>query len=125
MNRFKHINTAIIKSDLDFSKLENHDVLNGNANLSVSVGTPKRLEENKQIRCKAEFSFEGEDNAVKINVNTVSFFEIEEPIEEQNLREDANKICGRLATVELAQKVARITELHIGKTLNIPIPDDE
>ena len=125
MNRFKHINTTVLTSNLDFSKVEKPYTFKGNADLSVSVGIPKNLEENKRIRCEAMFKFGSEEETIKINMTSLSFFEIEAPIEEQTLREDANKICSRLAVEELAQKIARITELHVGKALNIPIPNDE
>lgn len=122
MNEFKYRETVILKSELDFTRLQGSNDFRGDANLSTSVGISKDLEKNKTVRCMAELEIGGEEKAIRIYIKTTSVFDIQVLEDTETLRQDANAICLQRTLDELSQKLADLTRLHIGKEIKIAMP---
>lgn len=124
MNKFKCLSTVITKSELDFTRIKNATSFNGDADLSVMVSVPKIIEAEKPIACTAKFTLGGDDEVVKIFVESMSRFKITEVIDPNTLNEDAKEVCRRITIEEMIKKIADLTKLHTGKPLNIPMPKE-
>lgn len=122
MNSFKYQNTAILKSELDFTRIKSLKEFSGDANLSTSVGVPKDLGKQKRIRCNVELLIGGDSERVKIFIKTSSIFEIDSIENVEHLHKDAKMFCLPKAIEELSKKLAELTRIHIGTELRIPIP---
>lgn len=122
MNSFKYQDTAILKSELDFTRVKTLKEFSGEANLSTSVGIPNDLEKQKKIRCAVELMIGGDNERIKIFLKTVSIFEIENIENADLLHKEAKLVCLPKAIEELSKKLAELTRIHVGTELRIPLP---
>ena len=123
MNHFIHITTEITRSQFDFSRLKGNVGFSGDASVSVAISVPKNLESSKTVVCNLDLSIGSETASLQILVQSQSLFEIEGEADPQTLEEDAKNQCYPLASRELSERVAKLTQLHTGKPLRIPIPE--
>lgn len=124
MNHFVYQTTEIIQSQFDFSRIREKENFSGEAYVSVSISVPKNPESNRTVECNLDLSIGSEKDVLQLRVQSQSLFEIEGDITPETLEEDAKNQCYPLASRELSERVAGLTELHIGKPLRIPIPEN-
>ena len=122
MNSFKYQDTAILKSELDFTRVKSLKEFSGDANLSTSVGIPNDLEKKKKIRCTVELMIGGDNDRIKIFLKTISIFEIQNIENAELLHKEAKLVCLPKAIEELSNKLAELTRIHVGTELRIPLP---
>lgn len=124
MNSFRWISTAVVKSEMDFTKAKKDSVFSGDVNLSVTTKTPKDAEKNRTIYCSVTLSLGEEHDSIKIWMKTLSKFEIEELDDPDTLREDSRSYCPSRAVEETLKKMELLTEAHLGKAVHISLPPD-
>lgn len=122
MNKFLLKYTEISRSELDFTRMHGKYNFEGPVEVSVSIGTPKDAAETPVIQCKASFYMGGPDKKIEIRVQTTSIFDIVELDDEATLADDAKEYCGPITEEELTKKIRELTELHIGRPIEINIP---
>ena len=123
MNQFEHEETQIIKSRLDFSRVSEQLSFSSNVALSGVLQYSKDLEQSPDVLSKAILELGGENERVFIHVEIVSVFRITH-LEKETLRQDAEAFCRPYTIRELTRKIADLTKLHIGTSLQLQIPDD-
>lgn len=124
MNAFRLINTAVVKSEMDFTRAKKDLVFNGFVSLSTSLKTPKDAAKHRNTYCFVTLSLGEENDILKIRMKTLSKFEIVELNDPSTLRKDSSNYCPRRAVEEALRKFEQLTELHIGHPLHIPLPPD-
>lgn len=124
MNSFRLISTAVVKSEMDFTRAKENSLFNGTVSLSTSTKTPKDATKHRNVYCSVTLSLGEEDDVLTIRMKTFSKFEIAELNDSGTLRKDAISYCSRQAVEEAFKKLEQLTELHVGKPLHIPLPPD-
>lgn len=124
MNQFVHQTTEIIQSRFDFSRIREKEDFSGEAFVSVSISVPKNPESNRTVECSLDLSIGSEKDVLQLEVQSRSVFRLEGPVDPETLEEDAKNQCYPLASKELSDRVAGLTQLHMGKALHIPIPEN-
>lgn len=125
MNSFRLLSTTVIKSEMDFSRAKNGSVFDGTVNLTTTTKTPRNPEKNRNIYCSVIFSLGGDNDSIKIRMETRSKFEIAQLDDPAALQEDSKSYCPRRAAEEALRKLEVLTEAHMGQPLRIPLPPDE
>lgn len=124
MNNFSYKTTAITQSQFDFSRVKESGSFSGDAFISATISVPKNPENDKKVVCNLDLSIGSEKDVLQLRVQSRSLFEIEGDVNPETLEEDAKNQCYPVASKELSERVARLTELHMGKPLRIPIPEN-
>ena len=124
MNVFSYLNTAIIESQFDFSRIKESLQFSGEVMLSTTISIPKKPENNRIVVLTLDLSMGSNADKLQFRVKSRSFFEIENLDSPDTLRDDAQQLCYPKASEVLSEKIAEITQLHIGKAINIHIPQE-
>ncbi len=123
MNGFTYKDTIILESQFDFSRLEESISFSGEVILSATISVPNDLERNKIVLCTLDLSLGTDADKLKLHIKSRSAFEIDNLTAIETLQEDAKAQCTPKAGEVLAERIAELTRLHIGKPLNIPISE--
>lgn len=123
MNSFTYKDTAIIESEFDFSRSDKGLKFSGEVFLSTTISIPKNLENNRTVILTLDLSMGSKESTLYLHVISRSFFEIEGLVNSETLHDDVQAECYPKAGEVLSEKIAELTRLHIGKPLNIPIPN--
>lgn len=124
MNSFRLIDTIVVKSVMDFTRAKKDSVFKGALDLSTVTKTPKDANRNKYVYCTVILSIGKETDNLKIQMETLSKFEIMESSDPDTLREDSASYCSDRAVKAAYKKFEELTETHLGKPIQIPLPSD-
>lgn len=123
MNSFRLTKTVIVKSEMDFTGISKQSIKQS-VTLSTATMTPKNAAKNRKAYCKVSLELGEKDDEIRMRVEALVEFEIANLSDLSTLRKDSAKYCSRKAIEDVIKKVEKLTEIHLGEPLHIPLPPD-